>query len=610
MNEERGHRVRGRALRLTLAGLSLAAVIAVSLWESRERTSPGELHPSHVSVAELRGPGGCASCHGSVFRSMGQACLDCHLPVSNQMKDREGIHGGLDESQATRCQDCHVEHTNGTIALVSDSSFTLAGLSVPEEYRHETVTDFHLVDRHESLDCEHCHPNAHAVKLERGTSRFMGLEQACTRCHEDVHRGEFGPNCASCHGQAHEFVEAPLFVHNDAFALAGGHADVSCEDCHQSGSAHAVAALLNSPVTTRACAECHDSPHSEPFVARFAAAQDVAAAVSCEECHDPVRESFSANDDVMTAEFHAASGFRLDPPHASLECESCHEGIGAEHPPDSQGMAVRFASMFPGRAQNDCRRCHEDPHRGEFDNGFSRGDCLVCHVETHFSPTRFDAGFHARTGYALTGKHATASCSECHTQVHNERFLPVSTSCSSCHQDPHQNAMVAVGGVGKTVATPDCAQCHTTESFSAVSWTVADHGKWTRFKLVGAHAQTDCIACHLPTSKPGIEGRTFGFAQTSCSSCHSDPHAGQFVQSKVNDCARCHDETRPWNVLDFDHQRDARFALDEHHATLECAACHRPFDAGGGRAVTRYRPLGVACADCHGFQGKTGAAGR
>jgi Zn finger protein HypA/HybF involved in hydrogenase expression len=48
----------------------------------------------------------------------------------------------------------------------------------------------------------------------------------------------------------------------------------------------------------------------------------------------------------------------------------------------------------------------------------------------------------------------------------------------------------------------------------------------------------------------------------------------------------------------FDHQRDARFALDAQHEKLQCSACHRAYQTAQG-SVVRFKPLGVTCAECH-----------
>src|SRR6185436_14894692 len=103
---------------------------------------------------------------------------------------------------------------------------------------------------------------------------------------------------------------------------------------------------------------------------------------------------------------------------------------------------------------------------------------------------------------------------------------------------------------------------------------------------------------HEPLSGPSDLGRTTAEAQgTRCADCHEDPHARQFADAQgVTDCARCHAADRP-ELSSFDHERDARFALGEAHAALECGACHAT-EERAGLAVVRYRPLEIECKGC------------
>jgi hypothetical protein len=143
-----------------------------------------------------------------------------------------------------------------------------------------------------------------------------------------------------------------------------------------------------------------------------------------------------------------------------------------------------------------------------------------------------------------------------------------------------------------------CARCHETSSFLDVRWTSAAHRQWSGYPLDGAHARVSCSGCH--ERQVHRDGFVLNAPSRDCASCHADPHAGQFRRDGRSDCARCHVESDTFTQVRFDHQRDSRFPLDEHHRTLDCAACHRPFAIPGGRPVVRYRPLGTECQDCHG----------
>ena len=124
---------------------------------------------------------------------------------------------------------------------------------------------------------------------------------------------------------------------------------------------------------------------------------------------------------------------------------------------------------------------------------------------------------------------------------------------------------------------------------------------WENIPLVSYALQRGrCSACHEPLTEPDDVGRTWSRSLgAGCADCHVDPHAGQFSRNGASDCARCHAPEFE-RFLSFDHERDSRFSLGEQHRGLECSACHKPYAGEDGLDVTRYRPLGTQCVDCHG----------
>lgn len=585
-----------KLLRWLIAGICLALVAGVAHWESRQLISPGELHPSHADIAELQGDRGCAACHGEA--SMAESCSTCHAAVSRQIRDGLGIHGRLDPSMADDCDACHREHTGGAIGLVADLSFQAAGLGDMRGFDHARVVHFGLEGRHDALSCGACHAQAEAPRLKPGQQRFLGLSQSCTACHEDAHDGFLGDDCASCHGQEHAFPVAPGFVHDEAFPLRGGHAAVACRACHEATGPDLVASLRSEGVASRACAGCHRSPHGEGFLRAVAAARRTTPRTTCTVCHQAAHEHFLGPAAGMPFNLHAATGFPLDPPHDQQTCDQCHPEYGRRNPlPDGPDLAERFVSFFPGRTPAECRACHGDPHAGQFDAGPTGGRCGACHASAHFLPSTFDVADHARTGFPLTGAHEAIACNNCHGMEGDlRRFVPTPSACAECHEDPHGGRfdglrVFATGGEG-------CARCHTTSSFDDVAWSSLAHRQASGYPLNGAHARVACMSCHQRQGGPGDFGLDAPSRQ--CASCHVDPHAGQFRRAGSTSCARCHGETDSFSEIHFDHQHDSRFALDEQHATLACAACHRAYPIQGGGFVVRYRPLGTECRDCHG----------
>lgn len=200
-----------------------------------------------------------------------------------------------------------------------------------------------------------------------------------------------------------------------------------------------------------------------------------------------------------------------------------------------------------------------------------------------------DAFDHAKTGWRLSGRHATAKCRDCHQAKHRKgeaarlarvkdparSWVGLDPSCASCHTDPH------AGRLG-----PDCGKCHGNDDWKKTAG-LFDHGA-TRYPLTGKHAEVACAKCHRkdPAAAPVYTPIPHG----ECSSCHSDPHAGRLGPS----CASCHATSsfRDIEKSAFDHDR-TRYPLRGAHRAVACAACHDPKSPAG------RKPQFGACADCH-----------
>jgi hypothetical protein len=590
--------------RVGIVALSVAAVAYLAV-KDLFRTPPGPLAAAHQSESELEGFRSCARCHGGWFGSMAEACLECHQTIGAHIEGGTGLHGAIGKEQATRCAFCHSEHHGAEFQLINRASWTQAGFPSDDAFRHEFV-GFTMDGKHLELECAKCHKNANVEVLAKGQRRFGGLSQDCKTCHEDPHQGRMVLACARCHGQQ-AFDRLEPKGHEKHLALVGGHADVRCRDCHHKSHAHSLEALGSGrTIAPRQCVDCHESPHRGGFVEGAAGLASMDLGRSCIACHAADHTSFRDERLEVTAAQHACSGFRLEAPHDQAACADCHA-------PDRKAYLARY----PGRRPGQCAGCHPDPHGGQFDRSpVAAGGCLACHERQHFKPHAFTVEKHLQTAFALTGSHREAECNACHRVPGRDRprvFRGTPTRCERCHEDAHRDYFRKFAETLGRNEHGTCAACHSTRAFSAIPGGTFDHGRWTGFPILGAHAQSACESCHARSEKPDRLGRSFGWIEarfgrhTGCVTCHTDPHRGEFDTARhprevdgQTGCKRCHVETSFRLVTArFNHGRWTGFPVEGAHREVGCSACHAPLLTPDARGRTWGRARGRACADCH-----------
>ncbi len=282
----------------------------------------------------------------------------------------------------------------------------------------------------------------------------------------------------------------------------------------------------------------------------------------CRSCHTDHRgrDAKIAPLDERTFE-HSKTDFGLRGAHAvpKLECRSCH----------LPGKKFREA---PGR----CIDCHakQDVHKGRL--GIA---CADCHTESNWKVPLFD---HAKTRFALRGKHVPVKCASCHK---NDRYKATPVTCIGCHR-AHDKHQARYG--------EKCESCHSDRDWKAIGF---DHDKDTRHALRGRHRTAKCDSCHT--------GQLYrDKLQTGCNACHrkDDKHKGSLGTA----CGDCHSE-RDWKVGKFDHQK-TRFALRGKHEAIKCDGCHKSavFKDAPSTCIGCHKKddkhkgaLGVQCGDCH-----------
>ena len=251
------------------------------------------------------------------------------LAIAGSVGAQEYPHGEM----AADCEDCH-----------TDEAWT--PVREPIVFKHADA-GFPLAGSHKKVKCKSCHT----------TLEFPKVATACADCHRDVHRGEFGYKCESCHvAKSWDNRRQMWDLHSATLLpLTGAHATLDCQACHQENA---------------------------PF-------QYALAPIDCFSCHEA--------DYVGTTDpDHQAAGFPTD-------CEICHSTRSW----DALGFPDHDAQFFPinsGRHAGEwssCSDCHVVP------GNFQIFECINCHEH---SQSEMDDKHQDEPGYV----YESTACYDCH----------------------------------------------------------------------------------------------------------------------------------------------------------------------------------------------------
>ncbi|HEY1482676.1 MAG TPA: hypothetical protein VGF19_08145 [Candidatus Acidoferrum sp.] len=439
--------------------------------------------------------------------------------------------------------------------------------AVPE-FDHNK-TKYPLRGLHEKVQCTQCH-----IKPV-----FTDVGKNCADCHADIHRRQMGSDCAQCHTvNGWEKSTQQVKDHQNRFPLFGAHAAVPCEGCHKQAATGQFLGLSTQ------CDSCHLQDWKNTTNPPHASAGTAFASGNCQGCH-----SF---DSWLGAKFdHSTTGFLLTAGHANVACALCHinNNYNLQIAPSACGTSGCHLTTW--------QQTNNPPHPTA-GPAFAAANCANCHTTAGWTTATFD---HSTTGFLLTNGHANVACAACHiNNNYNLQIAPTNCGNSGCHLTTWQQTNNPVHSTsGPTFATANCANCHTT-----VSWTTAtfDHST-TGFALTGAHTTTACALCHVNNNY------TLTAANTDCYGCHqaawtSTQTLGGSVPNHVTagfptaQCATCHNTTA-WSGATFDHSTTG-FPLTNSHQmapagkVTACAQCHI-----NNNYALNIQPTDCGNAGCH-----------
>ena len=160
----------------------------------------------------------------------------------------------------TECSLCHIGETWNE--LRPDFAFD-----------HGAETGHVLEGAHRSAQCLRCHNDRGPVQSFQA--------KGCVGCHEDLHQGDLGPSCETCHSQIDWRVPNQRQRHHTTrFPLIGAHANVACNRCHPGAFVGNFLPIDND------CLTCHR--------AELAGTQNpphipLGWIDNCDRCHQPTR---------------------------------------------------------------------------------------------------------------------------------------------------------------------------------------------------------------------------------------------------------------------------------------------------------------------------------
>lgn len=209
------------------------------------------------------------------------ACRGCHLPAktASAPAGRATAPGATAVASAaappavphftgtpTACASCHRDPHLGQLAADCATCHSVNAVKFAADRFSHDRTKYPLAGKHKPLACAACHkPITQAFPAGNGTAtQFAGLGTACASCHQDVHLGQVGATCDTCHTAASFKVMNYRHRQPPRDFFVGRHVSAECKACHAPVTRQFPAGrgtAINFTVATT-CTGCHKDPHN------------------------------------------------------------------------------------------------------------------------------------------------------------------------------------------------------------------------------------------------------------------------------------------------------------------------------------------------------------
>jgi hypothetical protein len=260
----------------------------------------------------------------------------------------------------TECASCHTDVHRAELGVACEKCHTARTFDV-STFTHARQRPF-FDGQHATLRCAQCHASAYpsapartgtpAAKVVLASTQtptlrvgFTQTADSCVSCHTDVHLGQVGARCDTCHTVTTARFAIADFKHsNTKFPLTGKHTPLKCEACHTTAtrdfpSGHGSAVQFTGFGSD--CASCHQDLHRNEL------------GRDCQRCH--TTDSFVIKGWYTHLNARSLRGFFVGR-HITL-CKDCHKTTATR---TSGGSAVLATFRIPTA----CTSCHKDVHRG------------------------------------------------------------------------------------------------------------------------------------------------------------------------------------------------------------------------------------------------------